>query len=453
MLAVAATIPIHFHFDATEFANAAYHTACVSGRFICSRGLYMRFWNEKYHATPEDGARFDEFGKIFDELEAGAQPGPAAPFLPNDFSYIPALKVRQRVLAAALGSKSAADFRHRAAAFADPSQVKKLAAILDYFERRLRPWWVATGQPIVKERFAGIERRVRALGLPGLAAEVSGFLQTRPDSRDYYLHAVPSPEYEGNESTGTSLGNHFCGEMIRRMNADDLGWVAVHEFTHSLYEQAPRDGKDALMRQFVQSGDASAQPLYMYLNEALATAVELLLCERNGRTLDYPYTDPYIPQLGRAVLPLLRTALEKRTTLYEGFTGPYLAVARAALGEAVDGLQFRFSCVALIGDEDVRSAFLERLPLRYFVTTEQDWRRFARLDGILMLRYEQIHFDGDEEMGALMGKHRGFVYILRREEHLEVFMLGRDNAAVEELGKRWAELKERAREGLIFAID
>jgi hypothetical protein len=47
-----------------------------------------------------------------------------------------------------------------------------------------------------------------------------------------------------------------------------------------------------------------------------------------------------------------------------------MGVPGAALGEAADGLQFRFSCVALLGDEDIRSAFLERLPMRYFVTTE-----------------------------------------------------------------------------------
>ena len=72
-----------------------------------------------------------------------------------------------------------------------------------------------------------------------------------------------------------------------------------------------------------------------------------------------------------------------------------------------------------------------------------------------MLRYEQIHFDGGDagEMEALMRKHRGFVYIRRKEEHLDVYVLGRDNPAVEELGKMWAESKERAREGLIFTID
>src|SRR5579872_7119648 len=148
LLAVTVAVPLQFHVDATEFVNAVYHTACVTGRLNCSRDLYQRFWNEKYQATPEDRARFAEFGKIFDELESAAAPAPMTPFLPNDFANFPAPKVRQRIVAAALGSKSAAEFRQRAAAFATPAQAERLGAILEHFRRRLRPWWVATGQPI-----------------------------------------------------------------------------------------------------------------------------------------------------------------------------------------------------------------------------------------------------------------------------------------------------------------
>ncbi len=263
----------------------------------------MRFWNEKYHATPEDGARFDEFGKIFDELEAGAQPGPAAPFLPNDFSYIPALKVRQRVLAAALGSKSAADFRHRAAAFADPSQVREIGGNpWTTFERRLRPRRVATGSPSSRQRFAGIERRVRALGLPGLAAEVSGFLQTRPDSRDYYLHAVPSPEYEGNESTGTSLGNHFCGEMIRRIERGRFGLgggARVHPFAIRAGAAGREGCSDAAVR--AVGGRVGATALHVpergYGNGGRVAFVRAQR-KATGRSL---YRSARFPQPGRAL--------------------------------------------------------------------------------------------------------------------------------------------------------
>jgi hypothetical protein len=454
LLAVTAAVPLQFHFDASEFVNAVYHTACVTGRLHCSHDLYQRFWNEKYQATPEDRSRFDEFGKIFDDLESAAAPAPPTLFLPNDFANFPAPRVRQRMVAAALGSKSAAEFRRRAAATATPAQTERLAAILEHFQRRLRPWWVATGQPIVKQRLAGIERRFRALGVPGLAAEVAGFLETRPDFRNYYLHVVPSPEYDGKEAMGTAASNQFCLEILREFNPDDFAWVAVHEFTHSIYDQAPQDRKDALMRQFVESGDPSAHPFYMYLNEAMATGVELLLMDRQGKKLDDPYSELYVPRLGKAVLPLLRTALAERRTLYGGFTESYLAAGRRALGEEADQLQFRFSCVALLGDDDIRDAFLKQLPLRYVVKSQQEWSRFARLDGILLAPYDQIRFGGgDPEIEGLMRTHRGFVYIRRKGEHTDVFMLGRDKAAVEELGKMWAASKERAREGLIYAID
>lgn len=318
LLAIASAVPFHFHFDATEFSNIVYQTACVTGRISCSRTIYERFWREKYHANQQDEARFNEFGSIFDQLESAAAPGVPTPFLSNDMSYFPGLKIRNRLVATALGSKSPAEFRRRAAAIAKPAQAGRLAAILAYFQQRLHPWWVSTGQPMLKDRFTRIEQLLRAERAPALAAEVAALLETQPNSHDYYLHVVPGPEYEGDEGSGTMVLNQFCLEVSHRVKSGDLGWIVVHEFTHSIYSQAPQDRKDALMRQFVESRDALAHPLYVYLNEALATAVELLLAERNGKTLDDPYTDPFIPRLGRAVLPLLRVALESRTTLYDG---------------------------------------------------------------------------------------------------------------------------------------
>src|SRR5262244_2421010 len=121
LFAVAVAVPLHFHFDAAEFTNAVYHTACITGHLVCSQDVYLRFWNEKYHPTPEDRARFDEFSKIFDELESSAPPVRTTPFLPNDMSYFPALKVREQVIAAALESKSPTEFRRRAAVFMKPA--------------------------------------------------------------------------------------------------------------------------------------------------------------------------------------------------------------------------------------------------------------------------------------------------------------------------------------------
>ena len=371
---VAAAAPLRFHVDATEFANTVYHTVCTTGRMSCSRDIYLRFWNEKYKATPEDGKHFDTFTGVLDELEKAARAPRPLPYLPNDFEYWPALEIRQRVVSAMFGSKSPADFRRRARRLMTAAQSERIGEVLEYFGKRLHPWWVTTGQPIVARHIKDIQSEFAKSGLAGTAAEVAAFLDTRPESRHYFLHAVPSPEYDGEHADGTAIGNHFAVELTHRAKGSDAGWVAIHEFTHTMYQLAPSARKDALMRQFVEAEDASGQAFYMYLNEAPATAVEILQAERQRQALDEPYTDPYIPRLAKAVLPILRVALAKRETLYDGFARPYLAAARAELGDDADGLQFRFSVVALLSEPDVEAAFLEGQRVHYHVPRDA-WSR------------------------------------------------------------------------------
>lgn len=452
LLAVAATAPLHFHADATEFANTVYHTACTTGQMVCSRDIYMRFWNDKYRPTPEDGKHFDAFTGVMDELEKAAPAPRPLPYLPNDFEYMRAYEIRQRVLATMFGSKSAADFRRRARRLITASQAERIGEVLEYFGKRLHPWWVATGQPIVAKHFKDIQAEFAKSGVAETAAAAAAFLETQPESREYYLHVVPSPEYDGEHADGTAIRNHFALELVHKGRASDAGWVAAHEFTHAMYQLAPSPRKDALMRQFVEAGDASGQAFYMYLNEALATAVGLLQAERQGHTLDEPYTDPYIPRLAKAVLPILRAAIANQKTLYDGFARPYLAAARAALGDDADGLQFRFSVVALVSDPDVQDAFLKGQRVHYHVGKDA-WSRYPKLNGLLMMRYDQIHFEGDRELEEAMAKHRGFVALRQEEEHMTAFVLGRDNATLAELGKKWWEYKEKVREGVIYWVD
>ena len=78
---------------------------------------------------------------------------------------------------------------------------------------------------------------------------------------------------------------------------------------------------------------------------------------------------------------------------------------------------------------------------------------YPKLNGLLMMRYDQIHFDGDKELEEAMAKHRGFVALRQEEEHMTAFVLGRDNATVAELGKKWWECKEKVREGVIYWVD
>ena len=449
LFAVAAVAPLRFHVDATEFANTVYHTVCTTGRTSCSRDIYMRFWNEKNKATPEDGKHFDAFTGVMDELEKAEPAARPLPYLPN---YAPAFAIQKQVVAAMFGSKSPADFRRRARKLMTAAQAERIGEVLDYFGKRLHPWWVATGQPIVANHIKDFQTEFAKSGVAGTAAEVAAFLETRPESRDYYLHAVPSPEYDGEHADGTAIGNHFAVELRHAAKGSEAGWIAVHEFTHAMYQLAPTSRKDALMRQFVEAGDLSGQAFYTYLNEALATAVEILQAERQGQTLDDPYTDLFVPRLGKAAVPILRVALSQRKTLYDGFTRAYLAAGRAALGDDADRLPFRFSVAALTSEPDLRSGFLEGQRIQYYVGKDEA-SLYPKLNGLLMVRYEQIHFDDDKELQDAMAKHRGFVAVRQEEQHMTAFVLGRDNATVAELAKKWWECKDKVREGVIFWVD
>src|ERR1700730_9826097 len=96
LFAVAVAAPLQFHVDATEFANTVYHTVCTTGRISCSRDIYLRFGNEKYKATPEDGKHFDAFTGVLDKREKAAPAARPLPYLPNDFDYVPDFVSRQR---------------------------------------------------------------------------------------------------------------------------------------------------------------------------------------------------------------------------------------------------------------------------------------------------------------------------------------------------------------------
>ena len=445
-LAVAALAPLHFHVDLSEFANAVYHVGCLTDRIACSKPVIARFWNEDYHVTEEDGARFDDFRATMEGIENTAGEIPPAPFLPNFAGYYPPLRLRVRIMAAALGAKSAADFRRRAAPLAKPEAVDHLARILDAVEKRLHPWWVSKGLPTVRPKLKGLERQIGKLGAAELAREVAAFVDAGDATRDVYLHAIPSPGYAGNDATASPTLNHFCMEIIHEFDAGAVTAIAVHELTHSLYELAPEEKKMALMRAFVDSPDPAAQGLYMYLNEAVATAVQLLFLERHGQHDDDPYRNRYIPRLAVAALPLVRDALREHKTLFDGFAAAYIAGGRTALGEDTDSLAFRFSSPALLGQDELRGAFREATSLNFVATSEAEREKFARLHVVRVMTYDQ---DGSADR-----THRGVATLRSLDEHRsELLLVGRDAAAVGELSRKVAEWKGPVAPGTLFTID
>ena len=123
------------------------------------------------------------------------------------------------------------------------------------------------------------------------------------------------------------------------MTAQDAAWIALHEITHAIFDLAPTE-KHRRFQSEIQSAPGGPT-VYAYLNEALATGMQLLLYKRLGIQDRDPYNHPYIPRLGRATIPLLEAAIEDRRSIFDGFAQRYL---QAGLAEMNERERHRGSC-------------------------------------------------------------------------------------------------------------
>ncbi|HMF76473.1 MAG TPA: hypothetical protein VK604_12490, partial [Bryobacteraceae bacterium] len=213
-LALLASISLHFHYDASEFTNAVYHVSCLTGRVPCTNSVFTRFWNDEFHVTRDDGAQLDAWLEIFRKLESAAPAPASAPLLPNYASYYPSMKLRHSIIAAAVESRSSEDFRRRAAKLTNPSDAARLSQVLQHFQRRLHPWWLATGRHSVKTHIRQVRREMRASELMPLASQVAAFTEANLPTRDIYIHAIPGPFPTSKEAAATVIANHFFVEIL-----------------------------------------------------------------------------------------------------------------------------------------------------------------------------------------------------------------------------------------------
>ncbi|MEO8126029.1 MAG: hypothetical protein ABI822_03000, partial [Bryobacteraceae bacterium] len=390
-LALLAAIPLHFHYDASEFTNAVYHVTCLTTRVPCTNSVFNEFWDHELHLSAADQRQLDAWLEIFRKVENAAPAPPGAPLLPNYLSFYPSLKARHRIVAAAVEAHSADDFRRRAAKFLDPTDASRLSRVLQHFELRLHPWWVAKGHRFVAVHTRQVQQQMRTSGLMPLAGQVSAFLEANLPKKDVYIHAIPGPIPTSKDASATVLANHFFVEILASDKPEDTTWKAMHELTHAFYDSAPAARHQALMTQFVAAGVQPA--FYTFLNEAVATAVQLLVYEKEGITDNDPYHHPYIPRLGRSTLPLLKEALAKHGSLFEGFTEGYLRAAAAELKEESSSPRFVLAAAGVLASEKNHSAFdmfFERIQPSFYLTTEKEWLLFPGLNGVRLLTYDEL---------------------------------------------------------------
>ncbi len=455
-LALLAVTPLHFHFDASAFTNAVYHLACLAGKISCSSKIYADFWNTGYAVTALDGSKIEQFKRTMSKIESAAPEAPQSPFLGNYLSFYPALRTRSRILATAFEAGSAAKFRRRAEGFISKADAALLADSLAHFEKRLQPWWGSSGRQRVEGHVKLVGSRMKKGDLLPLASQVAMFVGADSRRRDIWVHAVPGPSTKTTAATATVLGNHFFVEVLPNDSADATVWKAMHELTHAFYDSAPLERHLNLMNQFLNSDQPAAQSFHAYLNEAMATAVQLLVLERQGVKDDDPYRQPYIPRLARATVPILKQALAAGTTVYDGFAADYMRAGAAELKEGTSSPLFILSVAGVLAsknDEAAVQLFYDEFSPLFSVSTEKEWRGFSNLNAVRLGTFDEIPDTAFPDVLELKQK-RGFAWVEPHGSKGRVFMLGgRDAGALAEVVKRLAATASVSANGLLFSVE
>lgn len=465
-LALAAVLPLGLAFDAAEHSNAVYHVACLAGDITCSRDLYEGLWHGTLQWSDRDQRQLDRWKQVVSRARAAAPPADSAPLLANFPSYYPSLRAQTAIVAAVAGAGSPGRVASATRAVVSVDDGVALQDVVQHFARRLRPWWLSTGRAVVASHIEQVRKTMTA-DHQALSAAVATFLGAELPGGRVFVHAVPSPAPAGDAATATVVREHFFVEVVTRDTATATLWKAMHELTHAYYDAAPAEVHATLMRQFVDAAEPGSPAFYTYFNEALATAVQLLVLERDGQSggADQDtYRHPYIPRLARALLPIVRTALASGGSITQGIVDAYLKAGRTELGSVASSPAFTLAAAALIGADPhgpSKGAFGQAFHVWASTSSVEQWRRCQELSAVVFVTYAELaelRAAGQVPLPDLAGpqeRFRAFAYTRPHNTRSRVVVLAaRDVEAVAQLVGRLATLRRwMPTEGVFLTID
>jgi hypothetical protein len=390
------------------------------------------------------------------------QAGPF-PYVGNTAALQPGLAAQRQVIAALFDASRANDLQQRAGLSAEDAG--RVFSAVEHFRRRLNPWWQSSGRRVVPVDLRRVRAHLRGRDLSRLISDLEAFSESDYSVTEIRVHAIPVPVPSADAGNATFAGNHVVVEAIPALDAEDFSAVVIHESTHCIYDRSPMSRLTALMDQFAKINAPQASGFYALLNEALATAVQLLAIERLdpgvgiGATDDRDvYRHAFIPRAGRAALRALKESIAAGSTLYRGFVPSYIREVRLELGDDVNRPGFLLSAVALLPAEktgDASSTFYAELqPVN--VVGADSWKRYSRLDVVFLMTHDVVveAFASSFPDIAALAKTRGFAYRGSRAGQGSVFILsGVDALAVSDVIKALARLPSLPESGLLLKLD
>ncbi len=450
-----AAFPVQIEPDSGLFANVFYHVACLSESIGCSKAGFERFWRERLGWDETDAKMLDDLKFVLDAAgDTTAEPEPI-PYPPNFGSYYPGIRARQALLVAALESGSATGARAATENVLSPAAARRLASVFVHFESRLRPWWESRDATWGRAHERSLLRTLEESNLGDLVDRMGEFLESRISWVG--LHVIDAP-YGLQGSHATILGHHVFLEAGVSDKPVESVWKVLHELVHILYDRGPHERHRELVAQFIQAAPPHSMSHYVLLNEAIATALQLIVFDRLQIQMENYYADFLVRTAAQSTKPILEMALSTGSSLYDGFSDHFIQAADAAFGGLVRSPQFLLVGAAVLGMENypkASEAYLRRVPPRSLVISEDAVRAFPETHVVRLLRHGdlkslQSRFQLDEDVT----QHRAFVYSPPRASKRQIFWIcGQDEAALVAAVTAFAGLADVTSGGKLVAID
>ena len=450
--------PIQLEPDSGQFANTFYHVICLAEQISCSGEKFETFWRDELGWTDEDDKALDAVSSILNRIDDAAPEPEHAPVPPNFPGYYPGYRARYSLLSSVLDSGSVSTIEEVAANSLPAADAKRLAEAFTHFETRLRPWWEAQNPGRATEYSAEVISRMERAELGGLANQLGGFLESSLDRAG--LHAIVAP-YGGKGGRATPMEAHVFIEYLPDDTTTDGAWKTLHELVHILYDNGPLSRHQGLVEQFLEAEQAHSMAHYVLLNEAIATASQLIAFERLGVEMDDFYSDSFIPRVARSTEPLLRAALAEGSTLYSRFAEQYMVAADAELDEEAFSPQYMLLGVGLLGAErypEAAEAYLKLIPPRSLGTPDESDEAFAEFPEVNVVRLLTHGELGSEKelfpADSSNAQRRGFVYSPPPTSKQRVYLIsGESEGDLVEAVRKFAELDDVTPSGFLLTLE
>jgi len=456
-----------FHFHSRPIANLVWQLDSMAGLAQGDGVAFHRFWKEKLDWTDEDEQQLDrwtELSKKYRRQSLSPVDGTPYPLnCPTPYIAKDGVTRNQNVRIAALEATDLRDYQQRLLKAIPSRDAVKFGLLVAHFEARFQHWWKSKAEGAGSELVLNFKDAMHEYAMPELAQQLAAFTEAQlSPNHEVHFHLMVRPARYGDGIAGTQIQNHMIAELGQREQAPPRLSLLMHELMHHFYDSAPVERHTALLKSFLEAPEPHSMGLYAYLNEAVATAVGILVDARVqtplrlvGHLADPRRVslDPTAAKLGIGIYLSLEKHLRHHRTLFDGFAPMYIASGCKALGDFARGPQLELASRTVIVRNPAALPALNEFARRVRAITTLAGRRplvqYQQLSGVVFLVTGELDWlmsttgiipkDARAAIRNASQQHAAFVYGARRSNKASVYVfIGDDQESLKAVQREFA---------------